>query len=280
MPFYCLSKEQPLNIHLRYIKDSLEQKRPDFETQHRDSYYIFLFQSHGEIQLMVDFEDVVLKGAGIYFLLPGQVHKLISSKNSSRWLLATEASNIDRIFEQALEEFHHRLPISISLNSQYQFSNVFQTLNELLKQTTSQQYNNSIISHMISVCAGLYVSTYNATQRETKSSNTRPKDIERNFRILLRKNILLKKSPSDYANLLHISPSYLNECVKKVSGKPVSYWIQQEIILEAKRLLAFTNISIKEMSFQLGYSDHAYFSRQFVKIAGISPSNFRKNYRE
>lgn len=86
IPFYSLSQEQPLNIHLRYIQDRLEQKRPDFETQHRDSYYIFLFQSHGEIQLMVDFEDVVLKGASIYFLLPGQVHKLISSKNSSRWL--------------------------------------------------------------------------------------------------------------------------------------------------------------------------------------------------
>jgi AraC family transcriptional activator of pobA len=79
--------------------------------------------------------------------------------------------------------------------------------------------------------------------------------------------------------MLHVSPAYLNECVKTTTGHSVSYWIQQQIILEAKRLLGYSDLSIKEIASGLGYDDYAYFTRLFTKAGGCTPARFRKKYR-
>ena len=84
------------------------------------------------------------------------------------------------------------------------------------------------------------------------------------------------KRPTEYADTLNISSDYLNECVKNTTGNSVSYQIQQRIILEAKRLLYYSDKSVKEISFELGYDDYPYFSRLFTKVAGITAPDFRK----
>ena len=61
---------------------------------------------------------------------------------------------------------------------------------------------------------------------------------------------------------------------------PVSYWIQHELVLEAKRLLYYSDLTVKEVAFALGYDDHAYFSRLFSKVTGMSPGSFRKSTHE
>ena len=55
---------------------------------------------------------------------------------------------------------------------------------------------------------------------------------------------------------------------------------QQEIMLEAKRLLYHSNCSVKEIAHELGYEDHTYFSRLFKKTVGDTPGEFRRHYRE
>jgi len=75
--------------------------------------------------------------------------------------------------------------------------------------------------------------------------------------------------------MLSLSAVYLNECVKNVTGLPVSYHIQHEIIKEAQRLLFYSGNSIKEIGFSLGYEDIQYFHRLFRKMTGFTPLQFR-----
>ncbi|GAA5087448.1 hypothetical protein GCM10023210_10290 [Chryseobacterium ginsengisoli] len=84
------------------------------------------------------------------------------------------------------------------------------------------------------------------------------------------------KQVKEYASLLNITPLYLNEIVKEITGFSASHWIHQEIILEAQRLLYYTDLDIKQIAFQLGYEDHAYFSRFFKKNTGNTASQFRE----
>jgi AraC-like DNA-binding protein len=100
------------------------------------------------------------------------------------------------------------------------------------------------------------------------------------FKKLLQVEYKRLKSPAEYAAELHLSASYLNEAVKETTGFNVSYWIQQQIVLEAKRLLYYSQSSVKEVAHQLGYEDHAYFSRFFKKAVGRTPGEFRGLYRE
>jgi len=69
---------------------------------------------------------------------------------------------------------------------------------------------------------------------------------------------------------------HLNETIKKATGSTVSYWIGQEIFSEAKRLLNYTDADVKQIAYELGYADQAYFVRFFRKLSGLSPLGFRK----
>lgn len=83
---------------------------------------------------------------------------------------------------------------------------------------------------------------------------------------------------ADYASLLFVTPKNLNKKVTQFGNQSPNEIIKDRIILEAKRLLAHTVLTIKEIGYSLGYEDDAYFIRLFTKQTGISPQQFRKQY--
>lgn len=107
--------------------------------------------------------------------------------------------------------------------------------------------------------------------------NRRHIEITLAFKELLSANEQINRNVSHYAESLHISPVYLNEVVKNVTGVSVSRYIQNELILHAKRMLVYTSLTVREISIHLGIDDYAYFTRVFTKAVGISPTLYRKN---
>lgn len=89
-------------------------------------------------------------------------------------------------------------------------------------------------------------------------------------------HFLTLKKVSDYAERLSLAPNYLNIKVKKVSGYTAGYHIRQRIVLEAKRQAHWNKMSLKEISYKLGYNDVAHFSKFFKKEAGVSFSSFKR----
>jgi AraC family transcriptional activator of pobA len=87
---------------------------------------------------------------------------------------------------------------------------------------------------------------------------------------------IAKKMVSAYARDLHVTANYLNETVKKASGSPASYHIQQRIILEAKRKARHVRTSMKEIAYGLGFADLAHFSKYFKRASGINFTDFKK----
>ena len=83
-------------------------------------------------------------------------------------------------------------------------------------------------------------------------------------------------SISYYADQLHITPDQLNRIIKSTIGKTSKEYIQSRLITEAKRLLYFSNLSNKEIAFELGFNEPANFSAFFKKCSGFSPLNFKK----
>lgn len=98
------------------------------------------------------------------------------------------------------------------------------------------------------------------------------------FRDLLETNYTKLKSVSDYAQLIFISEKRLGQATTKVLGKSPKEIINDRILLEAKRLLVHTNLSIKEIGQELGFEDPAYFVRYFKKNTETTPVEFRGQY--
>ncbi|MGC9356205.1 MAG: helix-turn-helix domain-containing protein [Mariniphaga sp.] len=80
-----------------------------------------------------------------------------------------------------------------------------------------------------------------------------------------------------YASILNVSDKYLNECVKDILKVNAKYLIDEQLVMRARHNLKFTDKSVKEISFDLGFSSPDYFSYFFKKQTGFSPTQLRKN---
>ncbi len=80
-----------------------------------------------------------------------------------------------------------------------------------------------------------------------------------------------------YANLLNVSDKYLNECVKGVLGVKAKHLIVEQLVMRSRHDLKFTDKTIKEVGYTLGFSSPDYFSYFIKKHTGYSPSQLRKS---
>lgn len=106
--------------------------------------------------------------------------------------------------------------------------------------------------------------------------STRNTQITRDFKELLYNEIKETQSAASFAEKLNVSPNHLNKSIKATTGKTAKELINEAFILEAKNLLFETDLSIAEVSQELGLEDAAYFSRLFRQHSGMTPQEFRK----
>ena len=82
----------------------------------------------------------------------------------------------------------------------------------------------------------------------------------------------------EFAAQLSVTPAHLNESVKEHTGITASSHIKEQIILESKRLLTHTELTVSEISVRLFFEDSSYFAKYFKKSTGISPSAYRTKH--
>lgn len=99
--------------------------------------------------------------------------------------------------------------------------------------------------------------------------------IVRKFNLLVEANFKTAHAVSFYAEQLCKSPKTLSNLFAIFNQKPPSQIIQDRIVVEAKRLLRYTDRSVKHITYELGFEDVSYFSNFFKKNTGTSPSDFR-----
>ena len=108
-----------------------------------------------------------------------------------------------------------------------------------------------------------------------KVTNTATKLTQR-FKDALTQHIYEYRTIQEYADLLHVTPNHLNKCVKKTLNKTAQAVLNEMLLLEAKSLLKYSNLTIFEISMSLFKSTPSNFSRFFKKHTGLSPSQFSK----
>src|SRR5664279_2195104 len=109
---------------------------------------------------------------------------------------------------------------------------------------------------------------------ETLKGNKEPFILQK-LKDAVEANFKTKHSPSDYAELLYITPKALAKITKSHFNKTPSSLINERIIIEAKRELYLTDKTVKEIAYELGYEDEYYFSRFFKTNAEVSPQLYR-----
>lgn len=242
---------------------------------HQDDYYIIGFVEQGVGSCIIDFKEITISQGDLFLIQPGQVHRFVDSKDVLGWVLFVDNSFVSCEAKRIFDEFQ--------LFASYVKANGHR-INELkqIAPILAAKINgitDELTKITVRKLAEAYINIVAETVREAGLRHVKhsPRHIEivLSFFNLLTGHIAISRSPSYYASLLNISPVYLNEIVKKVTGISTTLYIRNELILQAKRLLVHTNLSIKEISSRFGIDDYAYFSRVFTQTTGISPSAFR-----
>lgn len=252
--------------------------REKVSAPHRHDHYTCFFLESGYANFNFDFQNFEVAHPSLVISRPGQVHQLGFTKKIKGWFMAFDSSIIDQNARMLIEQSLSNL---VLLRLDEHEKKWFVNLIELMYATANEKqlYNlhTEIIKTLINAFFYKAAILLQAQEDErTKTYSSRSVELTNIFRQLVKKHILSRKKPADYASMMNITVSYLNDTLKLVSGFSSTWFIQREVITEAQRLLLYTDKSIKEIAFELGYEDYKYFIRLFGKRVGTSPANFRK----
>jgi AraC family transcriptional activator of pobA len=280
IPVHQLKDRATSGLHIKRFLEGDMPKPDEPLGAHRDDHYIFFIVETGSAVLMNDFQEIIFTPADMYYVLPGQVHHRISNDAATGWFIAIDTMLIQPDYRNIFEnQLVLQKPYPLNDTQMRHCTSLLDLLCEKYEEDEQGTFYISIVHSLLQSFLGIAACCFSQTG-DPRLVLSRPSQLAQEFKKLLVEFVRTVKSPSAYAAKLNVSESYLNESLKKITGLSVSYWILQEVMLEAKRLLYYSQMNVKEIAHALGYEDHAYFSRLFKKAEGATPLAFRTNYRK
>lgn len=249
---------------------------------HRHKYYeIFVFIDGGG-KHEIDFNVEPITSNSVHFLTPGQVHQIFRGEKYhgfeiifSRDFYLLDLQDKEKLLDLPYFNNNCITPV-LNLNTE-EFKELMIPIHEISKEySLNRDVSNDIIRSYLHVF--LMKCKYYFTHKNSETFLDEDSDMFflSKFRNLVEKHFITKHTVKEYADLMSVSAGVLNSRITKAGGQNASEIINRRIILEAKRLLLFSDMNNKEISFRLNYEDPSYFSRIFKKRTGYSPTEFRE----
>lgn len=243
---------------------------------HSHNYYILSFLYEGSVSHLSDFEQEKVPAPAILMLDLDQVHThpditdctMVSIGFSTNFI-----SDQQQKFLQKVGTIFSRPSINIS---DEELDKLDEIIKIMARESVKKNRDYELIKALLNV---LIVNCYNLS--ETYAIVNKPnKKFYNDFKSLLQENFRKEHNVKFYADLLHISTRVLTQCVKSSTFKTPKQLIDQHLILEAKRLLYWSNASVKEVAWELGFETDSYFNRFFKKHTGKTPKEFNQKHFE
>ena len=192
--------------------------------------------------------------------------------------MTTLTSDLGKIFVDAINMLKSPImkmgPEEVELATQY-----FKLIDNVIY--TNSEYRNTSISYLLTsvfyLIGGMLKQRLDAeAANDEKVPSTRHKRVFENFVELVEKHHNKERSVSFYADKLCITPKYLSQIVKTVSGFSAPELISKYVILEAQHLLRHTDLSVKEIADQLNFPNQSFFYKYFKTHTGYTPNSYRQ----
>ena len=133
--------------------------------------------------------------------------------------------------------------------------------------------------HLLSVLLLWIERWYDGEHTERRDGNEAGLELYRRFSRALERDFAAHHDAAHYADALALPPAALSHALTQVAGKSTKELVTERVMIEATRLLRFTDRTIGEVAYQTGFSDPLYFSRAFKRHAGEPPTVFRDRAR-
>lgn len=271
----------PMELEIISAKDLYAKNKGMMTLPHRTDFYHILWIEKGSATHLVDFKPVKLGSNSMLFINKSSVHLFDpSGKFDGKLILFTDGffckSQDDIDFLKSTILFNDLLETS-PLNP----GGIRESLDkiaELMRIALSAPGN---VAQRDILQNYLHSFLLLCDQEKRKQGFTEiPKGADKDYAILfislVNDHFSKVRSVQAYADMIHISEKKLNRATSQVLGKSPKEVISQRVLLEIKRLLVYTNQTIKEIGFGLGFNEPTNFIKYFRQQTGQTPSEFRE----
>lgn len=275
------SEKENVGFWISKMEDIYTKRNGKADEPHRHNYYTVLVVNKAKGLHKIDFNTYVLSNQQIFFVAPEQVHQVIETEKSIGYVMTfTNQFLIENAvpisFIESLNLFQNYGQSPPLLPGKAQFAVI-----EDFAKSIFKLFNTDI--NMKSFSIGAFLKLLLIECNNICAINPIESDIDstgdnliRAFKKAVENNYKKEHSTTFYANGLYITPDHLNRTIKAKTGKTAKDYIQARIVTEAKRLLYFSDLSNKEIAYELGFNEPANFSAFFKKHTQLSPLNFKK----
>lgn len=299
LPYLCIMEElkrtfcrydmvcdNPTNAGLEmYFMPDFFQQRQGMETDrlHLHGFYEIIWFQQGSGIHYIDFNEYPIEPGTIFFISPGQIHSFDKRHDQKGVVLkicaeflGDESSGESGYLRYNVFNAFDRLPyVKVSQKDSDRLSTIVEALGEELDEPGKlghKDYLQSLVK--------MFLIRAQRNSSEVRTNILNPVRISHKtfleFRKLLEKNYTRLHTVKDYAGLLNISTKTLNQYVRECSAYSPLEIINNRIALEAKRLLRYSTLTVKEIAFRLGFEDPSYFVKFFKRLVGESPADYRE----
>lgn len=284
VPVYPLEPDEATgNTLFRvYTYEGSLPNQSDLLIPHRKNHYLLVFIRRAGSRQWIDMTPYRLNDNTIYFTGPDQV----IVKEEFRQLWSTGIAFTKEFLSLQENASLSRLPIIQNPRNGHELhlseadvvfvEDILAKINAEYHQPSDWQQR--MLAAYLTVLL-TYLSRLYTEQFESKPVST-DKRLLQKYQATIDEHYRQLHQVSEYAALLNVSAGYLSERVKAQSGKPAITHIHERLVLEARRLLFHTQQSLKEIAFDLGFSDASYFNRFFKRETDLTPAEYRASIRE
>ncbi|MFD1873581.1 helix-turn-helix domain-containing protein [Hymenobacter bucti] len=255
---------------------------PDVLLPHRKAYYMLVFTKQATGRHWVDAVPYVRQNHALYFSSPSQL--LVKEEPTPFWGARIMFTNEFLALQQNAALRH--LPLIQNPQNGHELALApadEAVVDDLLAQLEAEhhrpgEWQHPLLSAYLTVLLTYLSRLY--TEQFPGGEPSADQRLLRTYRASIEEHFRERHEVGAYAELLHISAGHLSEVVKAQSGRSAIKHLHERLVLEAKRLLCYTPQSLKEMAFDLGFSDASYFNRFFKRETGVTPAEYRASIRK
>ncbi|WP_118974207.1 AraC family transcriptional regulator [Taibaiella koreensis] len=271
------------------LRDAFEGVLPFTCPTHRLNFFVFNFVKQGQGQYTIDDQTFDLEQGMAYFTNPGHYRSYEWQRTEEVYLITlSEAFLKENVHAGIFEEFPFLL--AETFPGRRLTPDVFAEFERIYLQIHHEYNNRSpyrrrIIGNLFVVLL-LKIKEYFWPDYDPIYEGNRSSVIVKNFKRLLEQHYRTLRAGKaeqvfrvqEYADAQNLHPNYLNNVIKTKTGKSIGTWIAEKTIAEAKSLLQNPGLSVKEITYTLGFAETAHFSNYFKKHTNMSPAAYRKAY--
>lgn len=253
---------------------------PEFRFPFKVDMSIAVICLKGSVKGVVDMNSYEIEAPYFHVILLGQILQYGEVSDDFEGLFIIMSKHFsDNIFPHNIKE---RLPLYLSVknNPIVKLSDnerdLMKTYFDMLHKVVSQKSNpnrTEIVKHLM--LAFFYTSGSQLHQLDKADKKTKQELLFERFIALVQTYFKQERRVIFYADKLCLTSKHLSAVIEQTSGKSVSKWIDEYVLLEAKALLKSTNMTIQQISDELNFPSQSFFGKYFKRLTGESPKGYR-----